>query len=858
MKRLSLVLASLLILTYLWAATPPDYPLIVRDKDGHSVVDLKDSGADLEGNLVAKDLTLDTLTVTNSVSLPVSGTVPTHPIENSHNTVATGANLDSLVGGDDLPSTLHYHGTAPSGFTVEGAALNAKMGVTVEGGVLTSTYGAEATAESSLLGRFAEHGSVQMADTLYYDCNQNSAISQTVFDANSHWNATITDGTNRVNTSVVSTTDAVAGTAFNLGGLYELTTPINYNSAVPSNMMSIIGNSSYFTISFWHKAEAAGLGVSEYIIYGTNISMAITAAGAYSVTVGGASLSDSDNHYGAGWQHIAIVRSSATYVLYVNGRRCSTGSGTSGGISGTLSFGGTSAVQRGRGIYDEIRFYRWVMGQNQIQAVYNDGGTAPTTRFMNTINLGDSPTFTNVTVSGRTLENAGKHAFAQMEQAHYNFNETGTSMFARDEVDHFNTMIVSYPATPQVKYTVNSMTYSPGKVGAACFAFDATKYAYLQPFQYTRRVGQDFSQAFWVYCNDDEQYGYYVGYGPNVQMRSFTNGANNYIGVYVYDSLSASQSAVLSTTIGVWTHIVVLKRGSKMEVYRDGALVSTLTSASGTYDYNGTPQNVTVGGITSRSNCRVDDWRFYQFALSPAQVAAIYNGGSGTEAPLETLSHVGGALNLPSRSGYVAEVRNVGNSTAYKGIKVLAGENTATANNEMIGCYEGDGDQRGALVIDSSRNVAIWNVSDRLAKTSISPTASKIASLKAAKVYDFAYKTGGTSRGFMAQELEVAVPAATAELEVDEIQNTSTTLGTVLSSNGTTITLTTGEKIPGSGVKIEGQLAVRYGKKVAKVRRKGVLTTELLPVLWKVVQEQQVQIESLETRVRTLEKKVNP
>jgi len=407
-----------------------------------------------------------------------------------------------------------------------------------------------------------------------------------------------------------------------------------------------------------------------------------------------------------------------------------------------------------------------------------------------------------------------------------------------------------------------------GHLGKA-FHFDMTKDPRLYAVTYQRQTGKDFSIAFWIYSFDDEYYGRYAGYGPNIGFRVFTNSTNKYMGVALYNSNNSadyvySTTAVPGGVIGVWTHVVAQKRGNLMEVYFNGVPAFSGTASSGTYDFNGavpTAPNCYVGGATSYyHDCYIDDWRMYRFALSPAQIAALYNGGAGIVSPLSAVSVVDGALSLPSRSGYVAEVRNIGNSTAYKGIKIQAGENTASANNEMLGCYEGDGDQRGALVIDSSRNVAIWNVSDARVKTGIKETTKDaLGTLSKVKVYDYKLKDAGTPGfGFLAQEIASAAPESGGILDIQEMQDTSSTLGVLKTDNGTTITLTDGQHFKKSDprIKIEGTHVVRYAKVPVRVQRPGVIQTALIPYLWKIAQLQQAQITALKARVTTLETKV--
>ena len=466
---------------------------------------------------------------------------------------------------------------------------------------------------------------------------------------------------------------------------------------------------------------------------------------------------------------------------------------------------------------------------------------------------------TSITAQG-AIGRVGSHVPGQLEYAWFPLDDTGTMSTVHDSTEHFG-------VTMSNSVTCNGMTVT-GLLGNA-FHFDMTKDPKLYTVTYQRQIGKDFSIAFWIKSFDDNAFGRYAGYGPNIQYRVYTDGSNNFISVVLINNTGAIQTVnsiatVPSGVIGNWTHVVVQKRGAKMEVFFNSALAFSGTASAGTFDFNGvslTTPNIFIGGVTGNyHDCYIDDWRMYRFALSPAQIAALYNGGTGTTSPMEAVTSVDGALSLPSRSGYVAEVRNIGNSTAYKGIKVQAGENTASANNEMLGCYEGDGDQRGALVIDSSRNVAIWNVSDARVKTGIKETTKDaLGTLSKVKVYDYKLKDAGTlGFGFLAQEIASAAPESGGVLDIQEMQDTSSTLGVLKTDNGTTLTLSDGRHFQKSdpGIKIEGTHVVRYAKVPVRVQRPGVIQTALIPYLWKIAQLQQAQITALKARVTTLEAKV--
>ena len=126
----------------------------------------------------------------------------------------------------------------------------------------------------------------------------------------------------------------------------------------------------------------------------------------------------------------------------------------------------------------------------------------------------------------------------------------------------------------------------------------------------------------------------YNGTGLNFSM-SIDNGVLwfiSYAGVAVYGAKSAKTWS--AADIGVWYHVVGVYTntpGYSWKLYFDGADVS-VTQGSLTAPYN-SDRKFTIGcedanGIPTRFfPGLIDDVRFYDQALTPQQVAAIYAGG---------------------------------------------------------------------------------------------------------------------------------------------------------------------------------------------------------------------------------------
>ncbi|MEI6191185.1 MAG: LamG domain-containing protein [bacterium] len=117
---------------------------------------------------------------------------------------------------------------------------------------------------------------------------------------------------------------------------------------------------------------------------------------------------------------------------------------------------------------------------------------------------------------------------------------------------------------------------------------------------------------------------------------SFGSGGYNYIwnantNKLVCDSGLRTSSATPYND-GAWHHWVFVNNSGVGQFYRDG-----ITDGSpGGFSYQGSPTNIWIGSLTGNSgyflNGQLDDVRIYNRALSAGEVAALYNGGYGTEA----------------------------------------------------------------------------------------------------------------------------------------------------------------------------------------------------------------------------------
>ncbi len=97
----------------------------------------------------------------------------------------------------------------------------------------------------------------------------------------------------------------------------------------------------------------------------------------------------------------------------------------------------------------------------------------------------------------------------------------------------------------------------------------------------------------------------------------------------------------------MWTHVIVTQDGSDLKVYKNGTLQQPVSSTGsdqtvwlGDVSADGDPYLTTANAARlchAASDCvnyvkgKIDDLRYYNFALSQKEVNALYNNGSGTE-----------------------------------------------------------------------------------------------------------------------------------------------------------------------------------------------------------------------------------
>ena len=122
------------------------------------------------------------------------------------------------------------------------------------------------------------------------------------------------------------------------------------------------------------------------------------------------------------------------------------------------------------------------------------------------------------------------------------------------------------------------------------------------------------------------------------------NNGNDYWVLYINSGLiqadlrdngGATETLTSSATYNdnAWHLIYYIRRGTTIELYVDGTLVDSATKTAFTFS-NSVPFVIGWTNYTPAGQSYVgllDDLRVYNRALTPLEIAALYNGGAGCQ-----------------------------------------------------------------------------------------------------------------------------------------------------------------------------------------------------------------------------------
>ena len=177
--------------------------------------------------------------------------------------------------------------------------------------------------------------------------------------------------------------------------------------------------------------------------------------------------------------------------------------------------------------------------------------------------------------------------------------------------------------------------WTSGKIGG-CLQFDGNNDLVSTADDASRmQVTGDYSSSVWINPDPAQKIwaGIYTRTDPagntNHWNLQFDNTANRNLIIY-HGSSQWQIGAQLSDVAGDWHHISVVRSGTTMTIYLDGAVIRTATWNNAPVSGNG---HLNIGGDRTATSSYVfkgliDDLRIYDRALTPAEVQTLYAQGS--------------------------------------------------------------------------------------------------------------------------------------------------------------------------------------------------------------------------------------
>ena len=177
-----------------------------------------------------------------------------------------------------------------------------------------------------------------------------------------------------------------------------------------------------------------------------------------------------------------------------------------------------------------------------------------------------------------------------------------------------------------------------GKLGGA-FAYTSSERSVCADAALMQLLaGTSYSFAFWAKRASTTAHAglfYMIFAPPDTLSVIYYNKDNQFLFWYSFlDDGVIDVSKKFSMPADAWQHFAYTRSSSVFKLYVNGALVTT-TTFTGSPVYTPLHMDWGWGGPDFPGNTRtLDDIRVYDFTLSAAEVASLYNGGNGSESTL--------------------------------------------------------------------------------------------------------------------------------------------------------------------------------------------------------------------------------
>jgi hypothetical protein len=195
--------------------------------------------------------------------------------------------------------------------------------------------------------------------------------------------------------------------------------------------------------------------------------------------------------------------------------------------------------------------------------------------------------------------------------------------------------------------TASNVTYSTGQFGNAA-VFNGSS-SYIESGISTNILNSDYTISFWGKSSNGSGGQTFINTNNNaVAFVRIDYSAGGNLSFYHRASSGANDGdsfIVSGMADGNWHHVVITKDNTSVKAYKDGSLVGTITSTSGTYSNNTTLQigrnNYNANGANNLDG-NIDQVRIYDKALSSDEVEILYNETTDTVSDTNVLGEGSG------------------------------------------------------------------------------------------------------------------------------------------------------------------------------------------------------------------------
>jgi hypothetical protein len=252
----------------------------------------------------------------------------------------------------------------------------------------------------------------------------------------------------------------------------------------------------------------------------------------------------------------------------------------------------------------------------------------------------------NQAVSSNATFGAGGYSFIPLASSsyvplyHYAMNDNAGDTVVVDTGSRLTNAVA----------TANTSGFTTTGVVNAGFKFLGSQSVYIPGYKGVLGANP-WSIAFWLHTTYVGDQQYYMMWGndadnTSLQIQSYS-GYGGVAKICIIPGNGADYFASNSDiNNGEWRHFAATYDGNIVSMFIDGVLEIARTNITCNLSAN---QDLRIGqymgGGGAGNNGEMDDWRLYDVALTPAQVAEIYNSGAGTESDLAPFL-TGGAMNL--------------------------------------------------------------------------------------------------------------------------------------------------------------------------------------------------------------------